>query len=168
MIEKYAHIWSRLNGGYKIPYNAAMPLNLLQKATDERSAELVFDELWDNLHHQGDVGEASYYALPCLVQTGMEQQWLHWKFIGLCLVIDHCRRAPHNPPLPLELEPDYIGALQQLEKYLLSHFQYITDPVAFRLTLAFFATQHGQADLGKTIEYLDDDVLEEVQEHYGL
>lgn len=168
MVGKYTHLWPRLNGGYRMPYNAGLPLRLLQNAADERAAEPVFDELWVNLHHQGDVDLASYYAVPCLVQTGMEQQWLHWKFIGLCVVIDHCRYSTHNPPLPLELERDYTGALQQLEKYLLSHFQSITDPIALRLTLAFFATQHGQVGLGKIIEYLDDDVVEDMQRDYGL
>lgn len=42
-----------MHGGYRIPYDASAPLIQLE------AGRHVWDELWNELHHQGDVGDAS-------------------------------------------------------------------------------------------------------------
>jgi hypothetical protein len=67
--------WSNMTGGYKSPFD---PRPLLKKlATDSDTTE-VWHELWEELHHQGDVGEASFAAAPFLVRSYRERGLLDW------------------------------------------------------------------------------------------
>ena len=57
--------WDRLQGGYRIPYD---PRNALRALEQGNGTEAAWQELWNELYHQGDVGEASYAAVPHLVR----------------------------------------------------------------------------------------------------
>ena len=70
--------WTTLQGGYKIPHNASKPLKQLRDASRQEEFESIFAELWDNLHHQGDVGTASYLAVPQLVSICITKKSLNW------------------------------------------------------------------------------------------
>ena len=52
--------WKDLHGGYRVPYDASLPLQALSIGRD------VWAELWAELHHQGDVGVA-YAAVTKLI-----------------------------------------------------------------------------------------------------
>ena len=152
--------WESLNGGYKIPYDASVPLNNLGlNYTNEINS--TFGELWENLHHQGDVGLASYYSLPVLIDICIDKKLLDWNFIGLCVVIENCRHSEHNPSLPKDLENDYYIALNKFEEYLHANFKNIKKE-GVHLALAFFASRNGQLNLGKAIEKLDDDIIQDI------
>ena len=159
-------IWSTLQGGYKIPYNVSIPLKKLSHATRQDEFASIFTELWDNLHHQGDVGTASYLAVPQLVSICINKKSLDWNFIGLCVLIENCRLEDHNPELPIEYQDHYFESLTQFERYLLLNFKSITDQTALRLTLSLFATVNGQPRLGRAIEILDEDILPEFLEQH--
>jgi hypothetical protein len=160
-------IWATLEGGYKIPYDASIPLLQLRVAHDEAATNLIFNELWDNLHHQGDVGLASYYAIPHLVDSCISTNSFDWNYVGLCLVIEHCRLSNNNPNLPDNLQEDYFNALNRLKTYLLAHFENINDGETLKLTLSLFATLKGYRELGKAIEFLDADVIQELLDQYS-
>jgi hypothetical protein len=57
------HRWTMMTGGYRTPLD---PRPLLSKLESARDTAAVWAELWDELHHQGDVGDASYAAVPHL------------------------------------------------------------------------------------------------------
>jgi hypothetical protein len=154
-------IWATLNGGYKMPYDVSRPLRKLQGAESRKEMQIIFDELWENLHHQGDVGLASYLAVPQLISICIHKKSLDWNFIGLCVLIENCRVDDRNPELPKEYDEAYFGSLTQFEKYLLLNFKNIVDRTALRLTLALLATINGQPGLGKALEILDEGALEE-------
>lgn len=135
--------WETLEGGYKIPYNASIPMRKLQATQDSAMTAQVFNELWENLHHQGDVGLASYYSVPQLVDICIEKKSFDWNYVGLCVIIEHCRLSEHNPKLPEEFKPYYFNSLMKLEEYLLLNFKQIKDPTSLRLSLALFATVGG-------------------------
>lgn len=158
-------IWTTLNGGYKIPYDASIALKKLQLENDTQLNN-IFTDLWNNLHHQGDVGLASYYAVPQLINICIEKKSVDWNFIGLCVLIENCRHLKFNPILPEELEENYYEALKKFEEYLLGNFKNIKDKESLHLTLAFFATINGQPELGRAIEKLDDDIIQELLEKY--
>jgi hypothetical protein len=159
-------IWNTLTGGYKFPYNASLPLKRLAAASRQSDFEAILDDLWENLHHQGDVGTASYLAIPQLVSICISKKSLHWKFIGLCVMIENCRLEKHNPEVPTEFQDEYLDALAELERYLLQNLKSITDQTSLRLSLALFATINGQPGLGKAIEIMDDDLLTEFLENH--
>ena len=49
--------WHKLRGGYKVEYD---PRPALKRLISKTEIEAAWHELWEELHHQGDVGEASY------------------------------------------------------------------------------------------------------------
>jgi hypothetical protein len=159
-------IWSTAKGGYKIPYDASRLLRRLRDASQRDESDSIFSELWDNLHHQGDVGLASYLAVPQLVAICMEKRYLDWNFIGLCVTIEQARLEDHNPEIPPEFQDIYFDSLGQFEKYLLSNFKNISDRTALRLTLSLLATVNGQPSLGKAIGMMEEDLLAEFLEQY--
>ena len=46
--------WTKLSGGYRVPYDPRAALRKLASGTEVSEA---WKELWQELHHQGDVGE---------------------------------------------------------------------------------------------------------------
>jgi hypothetical protein len=58
--------WSNMSGGYGTPLD---PRPLLERLGADSNTTEVWQELWDELHHQGDVGEASFAAVPFLVRS---------------------------------------------------------------------------------------------------
>ncbi len=149
--------WEKLNGGYKIPYNAFKPLNDLRQTTDPKITSGIFADLWENLHHQGDVGEASYYSIPQLIDICILKKSLDWNYVGLCVVIENCRLSNNNPQLPKELEQEYFHSLKKLEQYLLSNIQNMQNNLTLHMTLSLVATINGHRQLGKVLELLDDE-----------
>src|SRR5450432_1042387 len=148
--------WELLDGGYRIPYDASKPLKKLNGAITQKEQQELFIELWENLHHQGDVGLASYLAVPHLIDICIENKSLNWNFIGLCVTIENCRISGENPEIPSQFVDHYLGSLSKFEKYLLLNLKNINDRDAFRLTLALFAGANGQPKLSKAIEILDE------------
>lgn len=65
-------IWLELQGGYRMPYDASKALAQME------GGESVWDELWNELHHQGDVGVASYAAIPQLVRISEARRGSDW------------------------------------------------------------------------------------------
>jgi hypothetical protein len=57
--------WEKMSGGYKVPFD---PRPLLKKLEKDQDSTETWSELWNELHHQGDVGEASFAAVPQLVR----------------------------------------------------------------------------------------------------
>ena len=86
-----------LIGGYRVPYD---PNPALERLASDGSQAL--DELWGNLYHQGDVGSASYAAVPKLVEAGE---------LSLVAAIEVARHEAHNPEVPSSLLHAYEVAL---------------------------------------------------------
>jgi hypothetical protein len=103
--------WAELKGGYKMPYSPVSALRQLEAGEDPTEA---WKELWNELHHQGDVGEASYAAVPQLARIHKTRRNRDWNLYGLVSTIEIQRHLKTNPPLPAWLESDYTEAWQSL------------------------------------------------------
>ena len=107
--------WRELEGGYKgCLYDASAALVRLEVAKNLKDVDTIYAELWNELHHQGDVGMASYYALPHLVRIAKETKLVNESVLGLISVIEIQRQKSHNPPLPKLLAEVYHNALVDL------------------------------------------------------
>jgi hypothetical protein len=115
-------VWKNLNGGYQIPFDASSVLGRLEQGED------VWDELWEELHHQGDVGEASYAAVPHLVRIGKQFASRDWQIYSLVSTIEIERHRKNNPSLPNWLEESYRAAWDQLLELALCDLQAVDDP----------------------------------------
>jgi len=154
-------IWRTLEGGYKILYDASIPLRKLQQTNDIKVIQEVWTELWDELHHQGDVGIASYLAVPQLARIGVNKDLYNWNLLGICSVIEQQRHMGDNPQLPEEYQDYYNDGIQVLKQFIVANINRETDETTFRVALSTLAVCNGQIKLSKAISELEDDVLEE-------
>jgi hypothetical protein len=160
-------VWQTLKGGYKIPYDASVPLRQLEGATSAEQMKPIFRELWNKLHHQGDVGVASYLALPHLVRIAKEKSLTDWNALALCAAIEQQRILGDNPALPSEFSAFYAQGLEELKSLALSILAHsMLDDETFRSASSAVATATGRVKLGKVILDLDSATLDEFLEQF--
>ena len=146
--------WRTLHGGYRVPYDASLPLARLERGED------VWSELWDELHHQGDVGEASYAAVPHLVRIASVRPGRDRNLYALASVIEVERHRRRNPPLPSWLSAAYADAWTQLLGLALEDVRGVADPDTLHAILGVIALARGQLKLGAWIEDGDAETID--------
>ena len=168
MIDLDNKIWQQLHGGYKIPYDASVPLRKLEGTNEPKKIKEIFEELWNGLHHKGDVGLASYLAVPQLVRIASNKKLFDWNIFGLCTVIEIQRHAERNPTLPLEFERYYDDGLKNLKDFVLTNIKSNEmDNTTYISALSVLAVTTGRIKLGKAIIQLEDEsVLDEFLESF--
>jgi hypothetical protein len=159
-------LWQTLEGGYKIPYDASIPLKKLEQAIDAKEIEEVWTELWNELHHQGDVGIASYLTVPQLARIAVKKDLYNWNLLGICSVIEQQRHLGENPQLPPEYQEYYNDGLKILKQFVITNINRQTDDTTFRVALSTLAVCAGQIKLSKAIGELEDDIMEEFLEQF--
>ena len=147
--------WEEFDGGYKIPYNASDTLKDLEQTSDIADLKEIIIELYDELHHQGDVDMASYYAVPHLVRIAWEKQSHIDEIIGLVITIETAR-LKNNPPIPADLKEDYDQAMLELGELGKILLKKEWDLSLTCVSLSAIAISKGQTDLGKAIINLED------------
>ena len=155
-MELIDEIWQELEGGYRIPYDVSVPLKRLEQTNDPETIRKIWAELWNELHHQGDVGLASYLAVPQLVRIGKSKNLFDCDLLGLCIVIEQQRHLGDNPPLPVEFQNYYDHGLEELKQFVLDNLNRDLDDSTYAFALAAFATCTGRTKLGKAIMELED------------
>lgn len=81
--------WIGLEGGYRGCQYDPRPALTRLRAGDESA----WTELWNELHHQGDVGLASYAVVPQLVRIHRDRDIPDWQTYALIGTIEVCRQA---------------------------------------------------------------------------
>jgi len=150
--------WRALKGGYGTLYDVSDALRRLEQGHD------VWEELWEELHHQGDVGEASYAAVPHLVRICQGVPRRDWNLYGLAGLIETERHRKSNPPLPEWLRTDYFAAWGDLEKLALRDLASASEKDLIQTALAVIAMARGQLRLGALLSWLDESELAELTE----
>jgi hypothetical protein len=104
--------WATYRGGYnRAPCDV---VSLIRKLLTHGATEDFWQAVWNDLHHQGDVGEASYAIIPYLVEYQSHQLELDEQLYGYCVVVDLARPENGNPTIPHEIELAYTSALRRL------------------------------------------------------
>lgn len=155
--------WAGLEGGYGIPYDARPVLARLEVDTDLAP---VWEELWENLHHQGDVGEASYAVIPHLARIAASRNVRDWNLFALAGTIELERASHDNPGLPAWLEQSYESAWEQLFELARGELARADDSVTLRCLLATIAIAKGDHRRGKVLLDFDDEELDEILGEY--
>lgn len=151
--------WAGLLGGYRVPYDPRRALNSLAQGHEVESA---WAELWSELHHQGDVGEASYAAVPELVRIHSERAVSDWNTYALVATIEDARCAPRNPVLPPWIKDSYEAALRQLAEVGLRELREARDPELVNSIIAVLAFSKGQRLLGRFAVAFTEDERQEL------
>ena len=155
--------WSRLAGGYRVAYDPRPALSKLAADVEVASA---WEELWNNLHHQGDVGEASYATVTALADLYSNDNLPDWNLFALTATIEVERHRKGNPPLPEWLSDDYQLAWHKLEELTVTTLRKSTDSETLQSLLAVLAIARGNLKLGALIIHLDSSELDEILEQY--
>lgn len=155
-------IWATLQGGYRLPYDATPALRELEAGEDS------WHELWEELHHQGDVGEASYAAVPQLVRIAAAANERTEDVYALCALIELERHRKHNPPLPDWLRDSYHSAWSQLAQLAARELQATPDTSMLNALFAVLAMSKGELKLGALLMQMDSSETDDwLEQHLG-
>ncbi len=138
--------WRTLHGAYGKPYD---PRVALQKLESEGDADEPWSELWENLHHQGDIGEASFAAIPTISDLMARGKPTSWNGFALSATIEACRDRRGNPNLPEWLDQSYREAWQKLFDAALRALADAENDLLVRSAIAVVAIQKGQKSISQ-------------------
>jgi hypothetical protein len=153
--------WKMLLGGYRIPYDASVPLRKLEQTTDPQEENAIWQELWEELHHQGDVGSASYAAVPHILRIVRQKKRLDWNPLGLVTIIELWRHTRKNPPIPDDFIQSYLTALNEVPEILAELPKEGWDELFTRSASALLSVSHGHLLLADAILELSPDLAKE-------
>lgn len=157
--------WKELKGGYKVLYDPTPSLKNLERGVSVKEA---WEELWQELHHQSDVDEASYATVPHLVRIQQATHSLDWNLYALASVIETERHRKTNPPLPVWLAESYHQAWKLLTELAIEDLRHASDATTIQALLGAIALGKGQLLLGNVITTFTQDEFEEIlEEHVG-
>jgi len=145
--------WSRLTDANGEPYNPWGPL----KAIANGDADEGYDELWQRVHHQGDLGTAAYAVVPDLVSLMSDRASPDWRAYALIATIEERRWADGNPSVPDWLADSYATALREVVEPALSHLHGADTDVDVRSLLAVLAHAKGQRTIGTIALWTEDE-----------
>jgi hypothetical protein len=148
--------WSTLKSGYRLPLD---PRTLVKRLENESDTKAVWDELWNELHHQGDVGDASYAAVPLLVEAHRKCGKADWNPYAIVTTIELARTEPHNLPMPAWLSDDCFSAIQKLSDMGLHEIADAKDIDSVRAILSVTALAKGlRAHAKLLVEYSEEEL----------
>jgi hypothetical protein len=149
--------WTSLIGGYQTPYD---PRPTLRELVRFPNSDQLWIALWKELHHQGDVGDASYAALPTFAEVAAREHADDWNPFALAAVIEEARHSGQNAPLPDWLAHDYRAALQSLFESALEVIRRTDNKNVVASALAIIAIHKGQRTLGRIAMLTEDERCE--------
>ena len=165
MITLDNEIWSELSGGYLSAYN---PVQCLTQLYENIDANDSWKELWDELHHQGDVDQASYAAVPHILEIERRAKHFNWNGFALIAVIEQCR--PKNvEPRTGAIADGYRKAWDELLEVIANKSQKSWDDVLTTSILSCVAYARGQRVIAYALLEMDERVAKDfVKWHYGF
>jgi hypothetical protein len=146
--------WGGLRGGYRLEYD---PRPALRSLTANPGDPDAWAELWENLHHQGGVGDASYAAVPHLVALQPLVGRDNWQVYSMVALIEGRRGEGENPPVPGWIEPGYLAALVELGVLAAIDVRAASDVLVKRAALGVFALTSGLRRWGQLISEMSED-----------
>lgn len=150
--------WLQMTGGYRMPLD---PRPLLRRLEDENDTTEVWKKLWDELHHQGDVGEASFACVPFFVQIYRRKGVVDWNTYALVAIIELARKAGSNPDVPQWLADDYFQAIRELAEMGATELLRTEDADDVRAILSVLAIHKGLRVYGNLLlNYSEEELLE--------
>jgi hypothetical protein len=151
--------WGQMTDSYGTPVDPR-PLTALLESETER--EEAWSELWDELHHQGDVGIASYAAVPLLVEAHRKRGCAEWNSYAIVSIIDLARTRPGNPKLPDWLQQDYQAAIHELASIGSRELSNVEDADTSRAILSVLALSKGLRMHAKVLINYNEEELREL------
>ena len=161
-------IWDTLEGGYRTLYNPVSALKRLQNAKTAEEQTKVYAELWDELHHQGDLGICSYACVPQLVRIAQSNPPMTHDLFALIAIIETERHENSNPRIPGYLKDDYATALNAIPQLIAMASPPKWDETCIKAACAALAASKGNRILARAyLEMNDANALVFLREETG-
>jgi len=137
--------WKTYKSGFnRTPYDAS---GLAAQLIGAGPSAALWDACWGDLHHQGDVGEASYALVPYVVEYIRRSRAPDAMAAAFILTVEESRSGNGNPPLPPELLKSYEASLRELPAIALSEIPVPWSEDFLRYVVALIALANGQRTL---------------------
>jgi hypothetical protein len=157
--------WNNLTGGYRMKCD---PRPLLAQLESNQTRETAWHELWEELHHQADVGEASYASVPHLVRIHRKAGIVDWNTYAIVAIIELARGKGNNPEVPTWLEEDYLRGIRELAEIGAVEIWRTEDPEAVRAILGVIAIAKGLRTHGRFLAEYSEDELSDIESRAGF
>ena len=153
--------WAEMKGGYRVLFD---PRPLLAQIETGKKLDETWYELTGELFHQGDVGEASYAAVPHLVRIHGQRGLPDANTYSLVATIDLARGEGKNPEVPRWLQPGYDNAISALAVIGLRELTVAKKMEEIQSILALLAIWKGARTYGRLLNWYAQDELSELVE----
>lgn len=118
----------------------------------------MWDEFWEALHHQGDVGEASYAAIPAIVRIYAEHSTRpDWNVYAFAATVEEARHGNDNPAMPDWLAAEYERGWTELEARALAELPSASDDELVSSIMAVLALAKGKRTLARMALLTEDE-----------
>lgn len=165
MLELTDARWGQLIGGRRTPFDPRPALSLLESG---EAVERAWSELWDGLHHQGDVDTAAYAAVPHLVRIHRQRDVPDWNTYAILGTIERERRARLNPAIPDWLVGGYQSAWHEIVDLALLDLKRSEDPLLVQSALGAIAMARGLTRTAEILlDFTEDELAEMVSRYRG-
>ena len=152
------NLWSNLTGGYRTRFD---PRQLLARLEADEGSAKTWHEIWGELYHQGDVGTASYAAVPHLVRIHRTLGVVDWNTYAIVSAIELARDKRTNPEVLKSLKEDYFRAIRELAEIGAAEILRTDEPESVRAILSVIALAKGlRIHAMFLVEYSEDELLE--------
>ena len=162
MLQLDALRWSTLSHAYGPAFDIPEKLIELSSATEPKKdakSEPWFG-LWSSLCHQGDVYDASYAALPHIVDIACKTRSpIDFNFLLLPTSIEVARSMGRGPPVPIDLQETYSEAVARLTECIALHRNENWDQDMLISAISAQAAAKGHTKIAHVIMNLDDDLI---------
>ncbi len=156
--------WAEYRGGYRRPVSGLAPF--LEKLLSLEVQEDDWNVLWDDLHHQGDVGEASYAVVPYLAEYAKSAPRIAWHAFWFPAIVELERTEHGNPEVPDEIRESYFASLQALPEIALTRGTNVWDEYCFEPVMTCLALSLGRREHARVYSELTDSVIQELFSYY--
>ena len=157
--------WELLKAGYRRPVDLRP---LIRRLESGENRESTWQDIWQELYHQGDVGEGSFVAIPHLVRIHRKRSVVDWNTYAIAATVELARAADGNPDVPTWARDAYEGALRELGQVALEELPRAGDPATVQSILGLLAIVHGARTYGRIlVEFTEDEVLELERAAFG-
>jgi hypothetical protein len=149
--------WDHLTGGYRTLFD---PRPSLRKLENQQEIAVAWEDLWEELYHQGDVGDASYASVPELVRIHRNGSAVDWNLYAIVAIIELARTESQNPELPDWLQEDYFRSIKELAQMGVKDMLSAEDSEAKRAILSIIAIANGLRIHGRfLVKYSGEELL---------
>ena len=154
--------WSTLEGGYKVLYDARPALERLRAGNRKDEA---WSEFWNELHHQGDIGPASYAAVPHIIDIYARADEPDWNALALVALIEDIRLR-NGPEPPAWLLGSYMAAIRRLPEIGARDLLRSDDSQVVLSALGAVAIAKGLGSTAHMLIHYTDDEFDEMERLY--